>query len=81
MSDRDDGVHVVASGLLLTAGGFLALSVQSSLPLWLALAAAVFVVFCRWHTQPLAPLTSKQVTASRIAEAGLWTLLLASMFG
>jgi len=72
---------MVTSALLLTAGGFLALSVKASLPLWLALAAAVFVVFGRWHTQPLAPLTSKQITASRIAEASMLTLLLASMFG
>jgi len=78
--DRDYGVHVVTSALLLTTGGFLALSLQSSVPLWLALVAALFIVFRRWHTQPLATLTSDQVNASRIAEGGLLVIVLTSLF-
>jgi hypothetical protein len=78
--DIDYGAHLVTSALLLTAGGFLALSFKSVIPLFTAVLIAVFIVVRRWHTQALGTLTPEQVNASRIAEGGVLAVILATVF-
>ena len=76
----DSGAHLVAAALLLTAGGFLALALESSLPLLLSCVVSALIMLRKWHNQPLTLLTPSQVRASRIAEGGSLAILLAVLF-
>jgi hypothetical protein len=74
------GAHLVAAALLLTAGGFLALALRSSLPVWLCGAASIVILVRKWHKQPIALITPGQIRASRIAEGGWLALLVATIY-
>jgi len=66
--------------LLATAGGFLAMALKSSVPVWLAGSAAALVLLHKWHHRALVVLTREEVSRSRIAEGGALAVVIASLF-
>jgi hypothetical protein len=70
----------VAAALLLTAGGFLSLAMETSAPAWLGIGAAALVLLHKWNTRPLVRLTDDQVARYRLAEGGGIAVVLAVLF-
>jgi len=54
-----------ASALLLTAGGFLAAALKSSVCFWLSVVAVLAFYVWRWHIAPLAKISAEQRDSAR----------------
>ena len=64
-----DGAVLVANCVLLTAAGFLAIALKTSIPVFAGILVAFALWFSRIHIQPLFRLSPEQVTRSRKANA------------